>query len=185
LRNCTCNSRTIRPWVRLCTMLVQYFRPSPAMPAPAHLWVIDDDRTVRFVLVQALRDAGHKVSAFEGAREALAALADGEQPDLVFTDVRMPGLDGLAFLDQLKAKNPDLPVVVMSAYTDVASTAGAFRGGAHEFLSKPFDLDEAVALVERALPPADATPVAEETSATGDELIGDTPAMRELFRAIG
>ncbi|HEY9144113.1 MAG TPA: response regulator, partial [Arenimonas sp.] len=63
----------------------------------AHLWVIDDDRTVRFVLVQALRDAGHKVSAFEGAREALAALADGERPDLVFTDVRMPGLDGLAF----------------------------------------------------------------------------------------
>ena len=152
---------------------------------PAHLWVIDDDRTVRFVLVQALRDAGHKVSAFEGAREALAALADGEQPDLVFTDVRMPGLDGLAFLDQLKAKNPELPVVVMSAYTDVASTAGAFRGGAHEFLSKPFDLDEAVALVERALPPPDAAPVAEVPGATGDELIGDTPAMRELFRAIG
>ncbi|WP_339824504.1 nitrogen regulation protein NR(I) [uncultured Arenimonas sp.] len=151
----------------------------------AHLWVIDDDRTVRFVLVQALRDAGHKVSAFEGAREALAALADGEQPDLVFTDVRMPGLDGLAFLDQLKAQQPDLPVVVMSAYTDVASTAGAFRGGAHEFLSKPFDLDEAVALVERALPPTNASPVAEEPSATGDELIGDTPAMRELFRAIG
>ena len=156
------------------------------MSSPAaHLWVIDDDRTVRFVLVQALRDAGHKVSAFEGAREALAALADGEQPDLVFTDVRMPGLDGLAFLDQLKAQQPDLPVVVMSAYTDVASTAGAFRGGAHEFLSKPFDLDEAVALVERALPPADAAPAAEEASATDDELIGDTPAMRELFRAIG
>ncbi|MAL03869.1 MAG: nitrogen regulation protein NR(I) [Arenimonas sp.] len=151
----------------------------------AHLWVIDDDRTVRFVLVQALRDAGHKVSAFEGAREALAALADGERPDLVFTDVRMPGLDGLAFLDQLKAQQPELPVVVMSAYTDIASTAGAFRGGAHEFLSKPFDLDEAVALVERALPPADAGPAVEEAMATGDELIGDTPAMRELFRAIG
>ncbi|KFL36217.1 nitrogen regulation protein NR(I) [Arenimonas donghaensis] len=151
----------------------------------AQLWVVDDDRTVRIVLAQALRDAGYRVGAFEGASEALAALADGERPDLVFTDVRMPGLDGLAFLDQLKEGHPDLPVVVMSAYTDVASTAGAFRGGAHEFLSKPFDLDEAVALVERALPPEEAGEPAIETTSGGDELIGDTPAMRELFRAIG
>ena len=153
---------------------------------PARLWVVDDDRTVRIVLAQALRDAGHVVSAFEGAREALAALDEGEAPDLVFTDVRMPGVDGLAFLDALKARRPDLPVVVMSAYTDVSSTAGAFRGGAHEFLSKPFDLDEAVALVERALPPAGpdvAAPAA--APAGGDELVGEAPAMRELFRAIG
>ena len=154
-------------------------------PSASHLWVVDDDRTVRIVLVQAMRDAGYKVAAFEDATAALAALADGELPDLVFTDVRMPGLDGLGFLDQLKDRHPDLPVVVMSAYTDVASTAGAFRGGAHEFLSKPFDLDEAVALVERALPPETAhAPVSEDTSSS-DELIGDTPAMRELFRAIG
>ncbi|HBD20475.1 MAG TPA: nitrogen regulation protein NR(I) [Arenimonas sp.] len=157
--------------------------PLPPSPPP-RVWVVDDDRAVRFVLAQALREAGYAVAAFEGAREALAALRDGETPDLVFTDVRMPGVDGLAFLDSLKASRPELPVVVMSAYTDVASTAGAFRGGAHEFLSKPFDLDEAVALAARALPQAEA-PRAEPVPETGDELIGDTPAMRELFRAIG
>src|SRR5688500_9927724 len=161
------------------------------MPAtPARLWVVDDDRAVRFVLAQALRDAGYAVQAFDGAAQALAALAGGEPPpDLVFTDVRMPGVDGLAFLDALKARRPQLPVVVMSAYTDIASTAGAFRGGAHDFLSKPFDLDEAVALAARALPGAAAEPPAEPAPAANGaadgELVGDTPAMRELFRAIG
>ncbi|MDY0021854.1 nitrogen regulation protein NR(I) [Arenimonas caeni] len=153
---------------------------------PPRIWVVDDDRTVRFVLAQALRDAGHVVGAFEGPREALAALDDGETPDLVFTDVRMPGVDGLAFLDALKQRRPELPVVVMSAYTDVASTAGAFRGGAQEFLSKPFDLDEAVALVGRMLPaPAEAGAGTDAPKTVGDELVGEAPAMRELFRAIG
>ena len=155
------------------------------MTSPAALlWVVDDDRAVRFVLAEALREAGYAVSAFEDPRQALDALATGEPPDLVFTDVRMPGMDGLSFLDALKAKRPELPVVVMSAYTDIASTAGAFRGGAHEFLSKPFDLDEAVALAARALPANDA--VAEPPAPViGDALVGDAPAMRELFRAIG
>ncbi len=157
------------------------------MPAPPpRLWVVDDDRAVRFVLAEALRDAGYAVSAFEGAAQALAALeSDEPTPDLVFTDVRMPGLDGLGFLDALKARRPLLPVVVMSAYTDVSSTAGAFRGGAHEFLSKPFDLDEAVALAARALPEHAETPAPAATPEIGAELTGDTPPMRELFRAIG
>src|SRR5688572_403749 len=160
------------------------------MPAtPPRLWVVDDDRAVRFVLAQALRDAGYTVQAFDGATQALAALAGGEAaPDLVFTDVRMPGVDGLAFLDALKSRDPQLPVIVMSAYTDVASTAGAFRGGAHEFLSKPFDLDDAVALAARALPDAGADQAAAGVAAPSQgsaELIGDTPAMRALFRAIG
>ena len=149
------------------------------------LWVVDDDRTIRIVLTQALRDAGYRVQAFESARHALDALVTEVAPELIFTDVRMPGVDGLAFLDALKAKRPSLPVIVMSAYTDIASTAGAFRGGAHEFLSKPFDLDDAVALARRALPvvsPA-AEPVIEVQKTR--ELIGSTPAMRELFRAIG
>jgi len=153
----------------------------------ARIWVVDDDRAVRFVLSEALRDAGYRVQAFDSARAALDASATETTPDLVFTDVRMPGLDGLGFLDALKNRQPDLPVIVMSAYTDIASTAGAFRGGAHEFLSKPFDLDEAVALAARALPqepalsPAEIEPVADH----GAEIIGDTPAMRELFRVIG
>ena len=151
------------------------------------IWVVDDDRSVRFVLSTALRDAGYAVDGFDSAASALQALAQRPLPDLLFTDVRMPGDDGLVLLDKLKAAHPQLPVIVMSAYTDVASTAGAFRGGAHEFLSKPFDLDDAVALAARALPEAGgvaeaALPVPSQGSA---ELIGDTPAMRALFRAIG
>jgi two-component system nitrogen regulation response regulator GlnG len=156
------------------------------------VWVVDDDRAVRFVLSEALREAGYRVQAFDSAAAALDALASERTPALVFTDVRMPGLDGLGFLDALKAQRPNLPVIVMSAYTDVASTAGAFRGGAHEFLSKPFDLDEAVALAARALPDGpDAAPSAypaignDALAPAADELIGDTSAMRELFRAIG
>ncbi len=154
-----------------------------AAEAP-RVWVVDDDRAVRFVLAQALRDAGYAVQAFDGARAALAALEDEAAPALVFTDVRMPGMDGLSFLEALKARRPELPVVVMSAYTDIASTAGAFRGGAHEFLSKPFDLDEAVALASRALPQRD-QPALVTVPEIGNELLGDAPAMRELFRAIG
>ncbi|RZZ84080.1 nitrogen regulation protein NR(I) [Pseudoxanthomonas winnipegensis] len=154
------------------------------------IWVVDDDRSVRFVLATALRDAGYDVDGFDSAASALQALGTRGVPDLLFTDVRMPGEDGLKLLDRLKHAHPSLPVIVMSAYTDVASTAGAFRGGAQEFLSKPFDLDDAVALAARALPslePSEAAvaePVAETRNGT-PELIGDTPAMRALFRAIG
>ncbi|RZZ83214.1 MULTISPECIES: nitrogen regulation protein NR(I) [Pseudoxanthomonas] len=154
------------------------------------IWVVDDDRSVRFVLATALRDAGYDVDGFDSAASALQALGTRGVPDLLFTDVRMPGEDGLKLLDRLKHAHPSLPVIVMSAYTDVASTAGAFRGGAQEFLSKPFDLDDAVALAARALPslePSEAAvaePVAETRNGT-PELIGDTPAMRGLFRAIG
>ncbi len=155
----------------------------------ARIWIVDDDHAVRFVLAAALRDAGHVVDAFGGAADALAALDQRAAPDLLFTDVRMPGDDGLRLLAQLKQRAPGLPVVVMSAYTDVASTAGAFRGGAHDFLSKPFDLDDAVAMAARALPRApdgdDATayPVPVDTSAP--LLVGNSPAMRALFRSIG
>src|SRR5690242_18150654 len=132
---------------------------SLAMPDPAsqRIWVVDDDRSVRFVLSTALRDAGYQVDGFDSAAAALSALRQRPAPDLLFTDVRMPGEDGLVLLDKLKAAHPQLPVIVMSAYTDVASTAGAFRGGAHEFLSKPCDLDDAVALAARALPADSAT----------------------------
>lgn len=153
------------------------------------VWVVDDDRGVRFVLATALREAGYKVDGFENSADALAALAERGAPDLLFTDVRMPGDDGLVLLERLKAQVPQLPVIVMSAYTDVASTAGAFRGGAHEFLSKPFDLDEAVALAARTLAAVgeSAAPTSAELAELpkDDALIGDTPAMRTLFRAIG
>ena len=157
----------------------------------ARIWVVDDDRGVRFVLATALREAGYVVERFENAREALAALHAQGAPDLIFTDVRMPGDDGLVLLDKLKAMHPQLPVIVMSAYTDIASTAGAFRGGAHEFLSKPFDLDDAVALAARALPGHEPPVVDAADAATAGapgsdpQLIGTSPAMRALFRSIG
>ena len=164
---------------------------------PQRIWVVDDDRSVRFVLSTALREAGYAVQGFESAAAALQALNEQAPPALLFTDVRMPGEDGLVLLERLKTRYPQLPVIVMSAYTDVASTAGAFRGGAHEFLSKPFDLDDAVALAARALPEpepepevpppnaADAAPSPTQ-GATGEaQLLGETAAMRALFRAIG
>ena len=153
----------------------------------ARVWVVDDDRSVRFVLATALRDAGFEVTAFAAAAEALDALQREPAPALVVTDVRMPGDSGLQLLDKLKAAHPALPVVVMSAHTDVASTAGAFRGGAHEFLSKPFDPDDAVAVGRRALPRVPVQ-VAAPTSEPADDapaLAGETPAMQALFRAIG
>ena len=165
--------------------------PAVASAENRRVWVVDDDRSVRFVLATALRDAGYEVDGFENAASALAALRVRGAPDLLFTDVRMPGEDGLKLLDRLKAAHPQLPVIVMSAYTDVASTASAFRGGAHEFLSKPFDLDDAVALAARALPagtvqaPAPAAEPEPEGEPPASELVGDTPAMRALFRAIG
>ena len=161
------------------------------MSEPAQIWVVDDDRSVRFVLAAALSEAGYRVSAFADADEVLDALSMQRAPSLVITDVRMPGASGLVLLERIKQAMPRLPVIVMSAHTDVASTAGAFRGGAHEFLSKPFDLDEAVALVRRALPDhqADerprALPQAPAQAEDVPTLVGEAPAMRALFRSIG
>ncbi|MCC7247145.1 MAG: sigma 54-interacting transcriptional regulator, partial [Lysobacter sp.] len=165
------------------------------------VWVVDDDRTVRFVLATALREAGYAVTSFEAAEPVREALARGERPQVLFTDVRMPGEDGLALLEAIKREAPQLPVIVMSAYTDIASTAGAFRGGAHEFLSKPFDLDAAVGLAARVLQTArgagavstethaetqrEASHVAASDAHAGERLLGEAPAMRALFRAIG
>lgn len=161
------------------------------MTEAARIWVVDDDHGVRFVLATALREAGHEVTAFSSGEEARDALARLPAPALLFTDVRMPGEGGLALLEKLKAAHPALPVVVMSAYTDVASTAGAFRGGAYEFVSKPFDLDDAVALAARALGAlqdeegVDSVSEPQAVEADASRLVGDTPAMRALFRAIG
>lgn len=154
------------------------------------IWVVDDDASVRFVLASALREAGFEVREFDQGDAALDAFDAANPPALLFTDMRMPGRDGMAVLEDLRNRLPSLPVVVVSAYTDLQATVGAFRGGAFEFLSKPFDLDDAVAIARRATtvrtappPSADALP-----SATGRpvaELLGESPAMRELFRVLG
>ncbi|WP_027485127.1 nitrogen regulation protein NR(I) [Rhodanobacter sp. OR87] len=160
---------------------------SPAGAQPAllqEIWIADDDRGVRFVLAEALRDAGLAVREFDavaGVREALREA----RPALLLTDVRMPGEDGLNLLGELQAQGIG-PVIVMSAYTDVATAAAAYRLGAVDYLAKPFDLDQAVAAVQRALASVAApTPVAGAALAPTHALLGESAPMREVFRLIG
>ena len=148
------------------------------------IWIVDDDRGVRFVLAEALRDAGLAVREFGEAGSVREALALA-RPALLLTDVRMPGEDGLSLLADLQAQGIG-PVIVMSAYTDVATTAAAYRAGAVDYLAKPFDLDQAVALVQRALASAVAPAVAAaEPPGPGHALLGESAPMREVFRLIG
>jgi two-component system nitrogen regulation response regulator GlnG len=148
------------------------------------VWIADDDNAIRFVLGEALREGGVQVREFSDAEHLLSALDDAT-PDVVVSDVRMPGASGLRLLEQLKDRSIAAPVIVMSAFTDVASTAAAYRNGAFDYLPKPFDLDQMLAAVERALaetrPPPPPLPPAEPEQ----ELIGQAPMMRELFRNIG
>jgi two-component system nitrogen regulation response regulator GlnG len=152
----------------------------------AEIWLVDDDGSIRFVLSEALQDAGYRARGFESSSAAMDALRTGAPPALMFTDIRMPGGSGIDFLETVKQAHPGLPMIVMSAFTDIRNTASAYRGGAFEYVAKPFDLDEVLALVEKALPkpqppvaPVDAAPVLETA------LLGKTPVMRELFRQIG
>jgi two-component system nitrogen regulation response regulator GlnG len=148
------------------------------------IWILDDDRGVRFVLAEALRDAGLAVREFGDVAAARAALQSA-RPALLLTDVRMPGEDGLALLGELQAQGIG-PVIVMSAYTDVATTAAAYRAGAVDYLAKPFDLDQAVAVVQRALASVAAPAVATaQTIASNHALLGESAPMREVFRLIG
>jgi two-component system nitrogen regulation response regulator GlnG len=154
------------------------------MNATPLAWIVDDDRAVRLVLAAALREAGFGAREFADAEAAFVALADSP-PALLFTDVRMPGASGLRLLERVSAQLPLLPVIVMSAFTDVATTASAYRLGAFDYLPKPFDLDQAVASARRALAKHPAPPVAPRVDYAEHELIGRSQAMRELFRAIG
>lgn len=154
----------------------------------AKVWVIDDDRSIRWVLDKALGQEGFSVVSYEDADEALNALESGtEEPDVLISDVRMPGTDGLRMLKVLQRKHPDLPVIIMTAHSDLDSAVASYQGGAFEYLPKPFDVDEAVALVKRAVrhrAEARGGPV-ETPSEPPAEIIGEAPAMQEVFRAIG
>lgn len=147
------------------------------------IWLLDDDRSLRLVLGDSLRDAGMDVRAFEDVAGVMAAFAEAGPPELLISDVRMPDGDGLDLLARVREQHPDLPVIVMSAYTDVPTTAGAFRHGAFDYLAKPFDLDDMVAAVKRALGESEDDGRSGAGQTPG--LIGDGPAMREVFRAIG
>jgi len=147
------------------------------------VWVVDDDASIRWVLERALEQAGMRPKLFEQADSALAALAKGE-PDVLITDVRMPGPSGLKLLEAVRRTRPALPVIVMTAYSDLDSAVAAYQGGAFEYLPKPFDIDEAVGLVRRAAAQA-ALEAPGGASAGFPEIFGQAPAMQDVFRAIG
>ena len=151
----------------------------------AEVWVVDDDRSIRFVLERALARAGFRVRAFESGDAAFAALRS-RRPDAMFCDVRMPGTGGLGLLAKLAEDHPELPIVMMTAYSDLDSTVSAYREGAFEFLAKPLDIDEVVTVAERAVASGSgsgaAAPEAERPEA---RIVGSATAMQEVFRAIG
>ncbi|GMQ91150.1 MAG: nitrogen regulation protein NR(I) [Gammaproteobacteria bacterium] len=151
------------------------------------VWVIDDDRSIRWVLEKALQQEGMKVETFDNANEIVETL-ERRRPDVIVTDIRMPGMGGLELLSTLSEKVPEIPVIVMTAHTDLDSAVSSFQKGAFEYLPKPFGIDEATSLVKRALEQCwknsvDTTTV-ELTPETTD-IIGKAPAMQEVFRAIG
>jgi two-component system nitrogen regulation response regulator GlnG len=155
-------------------------QPSPAL----EVWIVDDDASIRWVLERALKQAGMTPTAFEDADAALAALRRGE-PDVLVTDVRMPGKSGLDLLDEVRARRPKLPVIVMTAHSDLDNAVAAYQGGAFEYLPKPFDIDHAVELVRRAASQQQRTIESAAESRRIPEMLGHAPAMQEMFRAIG
>lgn len=150
------------------------------------VWVVDDDRSIRFVLRKALERAGIPSRAFERAEDVLEALRE-ERPDVLVSDIRMPGMDGTSLLEEVKRRQPTLPVIIMTAYSDVESAVASFKGGAFEYLAKPFDVVKAVEVIDRARKAS-----AERSSTVGAKvvhdpfaLVGQAESMQEIFRAIG
>ena len=148
------------------------------------VWIVDDDRSIRWVLEKALAREDIPYKSFVSTAEVLQALTGGE-PSVLVSDIRMPGESGLVLLDKVKARSPHLRVIVMTAYSDLDSAVAAFQGGAYEYLPKPFDVDHAVALIRRAMAEAPAAAPIEAASTASPEMLGQAPAMQEVFRAIG
>ncbi len=148
------------------------------------VWVIDDDQSIRWVLDKALKKAGFTVHCFADAAEP-EFLLRRLQPAVLLTDIRMPGIDGLELLRRLRASHPDLPVIVMTAHSDLDSAVASLHGGAFEYLPKPFDLDEMVQVVQRACQSRGALKPNVANLGSAPEIVGKSPAMQEVFRAIG
>jgi len=150
------------------------------------VWIIDDDRSIRWVLEKALSREGINHASFSSASDALAELeATPHPPAVLLSDIRMPGESGLDLLQKVKTGHPHLPVIIMTAYSDLDSAVSAFQGGAFEYLPKPFDVDQAVALVRRALEQGAHQNGAAEDTTVAPEILGQAPSMQEVFRAIG
>jgi two-component system, NtrC family, nitrogen regulation response regulator GlnG len=161
-----------------------YDYEAPRGDATKAVWIVDDDRSIRWVLEKALAREGIPYKTFATAYEVLQALAVSE-PQVLVSDIRMPGESGLALLSKVKERHPQIPVIIMTAYSDLDSAVAAFQGGAFEYLPKPFDIDHALALIRRAT--TETAIVAPTAPAVADapEMLGQAPAMQEVFRAIG
>ena len=148
-----------------------------------NVWIVDDDRSIRWVLEKALQKADIPCKTFSEAESVLQAIKK-EQPALILSDIHMPGKSGLEMLSEIKKSYPKLPIIIMTAYSDLDSAVASFQGGAFEYLPKPFDIDKAIELVRRATEESEEE---EQTPAeeTASEIIGKAPAMQEVFRAIG
>ena len=147
-----------------------------------NIWVVDDDESIRWVLEKGLAESGMDVQTFDSANKVIKKL-ETENPQLILTDIRMPGPSGIDLLDKVKELRPDIPVIIMTAHSDLDSAVESYEHGAWEYLPKPFDIEEAVAMVQRAT--AADEDKKDETSETQAEVIGEAPAMQEVFRAIG
>jgi two-component system nitrogen regulation response regulator GlnG len=148
------------------------------------IWIVDDDASIRWVLEKALAREHLETRSFADAREALAAL-EGDTPQVLVSDIRMPGDSGLDLLQAVKARHPGLPVIIITAFSDLDSAVAAFQGGAFDYLAKPFDIDKAVALIRRALEESLREASVETAPAETPEILGQAPAMQDVFRAIG
>ncbi len=152
------------------------------------IWIVDDDQSIRFVLEKALLRENLPTRSFTNPQDVLKALTDtpeSEGPQILVSDIRMPGGSGLELLERVKEKLPGLPVIIMTAFSDLDSAVSAFQGGAFEYLPKPFDLPKAVELIHRAVEESQREEVAEERMTAAPEMLGQAPAMQDVFRAIG
>jgi len=148
------------------------------------VWIVDDDRSIRWVLEKAMQRENIPCMVFNSASDALREL-ERSQPAVVLSDIRMPGASGLELLQALKERLPKVPVIIMTAYSDLDSAVAAFQGGAFEYLPKPFDVDQALELVQRALAENASSDVLVGSDVPAPEILGQAPAMQEVFRAIG
>jgi two-component system nitrogen regulation response regulator GlnG len=148
------------------------------------VWIIDDDRSIRWVLEKALARESIEFKSFASADEAMQALAH-DTPQVVISDIRMPGSSGLELLQTLRERYPNLPVIIMTAYSDLESAVSSFQGGAFEYLSKPFDVNHAIDLIRRALEQSLRKSTPAEATLAAPDILGHAPSMQEVFRAIG
>ncbi|MCH9843288.1 MAG: response regulator, partial [Gammaproteobacteria bacterium] len=153
-----------------------------------NVWIVDDDQSIRWVMEKALARENMIVSSFETAQELLIELIK-TTPDTVITDIRMPGMSGLELLKKIHASNPNLPIIVTTAHSDLDSAVSAYQGGAFEYLPKPFDLKDLIAVTQRAISftkdQRKASISEESISDNHNEIIGEAQSMQEVFRAIG